>query len=313
MIGCFGKIPTRADFVGVNAAGAVIQELDQWLQSALLRFLDHDDWQHRFDALPVCFFHYHARDGSDVMGAMISSADAPGRRYPFFIFQSLKAGGAEPGIVCPHTLGEIFAGQARAILTDSVHGAAPIDPVEAVAELRRWNEQDVALYQRVHQRFLQDYSFDDVSRALQWGWPEFIGSAALHRLHYARTCWREGSSRAVLLPLPAERGLKRPVADLWQQWLGSACADGVPVMSLLIDDFMRPRLLLMPSWQSAEQFFEVLSNPDDRRLCIDVLAAFAEEEPHPGALSLPDTQLSLADFMARFPDGADSSTVTPER
>ncbi|WFF43387.1 type VI secretion system-associated protein TagF [Salinicola endophyticus] len=301
MIGCFGKIPTQADFVGVNATGAVIQELDQWLQSALLQFLDHDDWKHRFDALPVCFFNYHARNGSDVTGAMISSSDASGRRYPFFVFQTLKAEGRPEILPCINTLGEIFAAQARTILTDSVHGASPIDPVAAIGELRQLNDQDIALYQRIHQRFLLDYSFADVTKALEWGWPEFVSGGCLHRLHYALTRWRAGSTQAVMLPLPAERGLKRPVADLWQQWLGAACPGGTPVMSLLVDDFMRPRLLLMPVWQSAEQFFEVLSNPDDRRLCIDVLSPFADDEPHPGTLPLPDTRLSLADFMAQFP------------
>ncbi|WP_110643763.1 type VI secretion system-associated protein TagF [Salinicola sp. CPA57] len=301
MIGCFGKIPAKADFVGVNAAGAVIQELDQWLQRALVQFLDHEDWMHRFDALPVCFFHYHARNGSDVMGAMISSGDASGRRYPFFIFQMLKTEGRPSVLPYLHTLGEIFAGQAREILTDSVHGSAPIDPTVAIEDLRRWTDQDLTLYQRIHERFLQDYSFDDIARSLEWGWPEFIASACLHRLHFALESWRAGSTLAVLLPLPAERGLKRPVADLWQQWVGSACQSGAPVMSLLIDDFMRPRLLLMPVWRSAEAFFEVLSNPDDRRLCIDVLAPFADDEPHPGTLSLPDTRLSLADFMTYFP------------
>ncbi|WP_280539591.1 type VI secretion system-associated protein TagF [Chromohalobacter sp. 11-W] len=301
MIGCFGKIPAKADFVGVNAAGVVIQELDQWLQNALLQFLDHDDWKRRFDALPVCFFNYHARNGSDVSGAMISSSDASGRRYPFFIFQMLKAEG-RPGVLpYIHTLGEIFSGQARDILTDSVHGQSPIDPVEAIQELRVLNDQDLVLYQRIHQRFLHDYSFEDVAKALEWGWPEFVSGACLHRLHYALTRWQAGSTQAVMLPLPAERGLKRPVADLWQQWLGAACPSGTPVMSLLVDDFMRPRLLLMPVWQSAEQFFEVLSNPEDRRLCIDVLSPFAEDEPHPGTLPLPDTRLSLADFMDRFP------------
>ncbi|NRB57941.1 MAG: type VI secretion system-associated protein TagF [Salinicola sp.] len=303
MIGCFGKIPSKADFVGVNAAGTVIQELDQWLQSALVRFLDHEDWMHRFDALPVCFFHYHARNGSDVMGAMISSSDASGRRYPFFIFQLLKGEGRPPVLPFLHTLGEIFAGQARQILTDSVHGQTPIDPTVAINEMRLWNDQDLALYQRIHERFLLDYTFDDIARALEWGWPEFIAGACLHRLHYALESWEAGSTLAVLLPLPAERGLKRPVADLWQQWLGSACRGWAPVMSLLIDDFMRPRLLLMPAWQSAEAFFEVLSNPGDRRLCIDVLAPFADEEPHPGTLPLPDTRLNLADFMTRFPRG----------
>ncbi|MCK0714558.1 type VI secretion system-associated protein TagF [Chromohalobacter sarecensis] len=313
MIGCFGKIPTKSDFVGLNAAGSVVQELDQWLQKALLQFLDHEDWKQRFDALPVCFFNYHARDGSDVMGAMISSMDASERRYPFFIFQLLKSGGRTSILPCLHTLGEIFAGPARDILTNSVHGKAPIDPVAAIQELRSWNEYDVALYKQVNERFLQDYSFEDIVKSLQWGWPEFIGSACLHRLYYARACWKAGSSLAVLLPLPAESGLKRPVADLWQQWLGSASPGGAPAMSLLIDDFMRPRLLLMPAWESAEQFFEVLSTPSDRRICIDVMAPFDDDEPHPGILSLPNTWLSLADFMACFPSQDASQTGKPEQ
>lgn len=201
MIGCFGKIPSQADFVGVNAAGTVIQELDQWLQSALLRFLDHADWQHRFDALPVCFFNYHARDGSDVMAAMISSADASGRRYPFFIFQTFKSVGRPAVLSCINTLGEIFAGQVRGILTDSVHGPSPTDPVAALDELRALNEQDLALYQRIHARFLHDYSFEDIVKSLEWSWPEFVSGACLHRLHYALTRWNAGSHRAVMLPL----------------------------------------------------------------------------------------------------------------
>ncbi|WP_110687085.1 type VI secretion system-associated protein TagF [Salinicola aestuarinus] len=302
MIGCFGKIPTKADFVGLNATGDAIQELDHWFQSGLLTFIERDDWQARFDALPVCFFNYRASDGSDVVGAMISSADASGRRYPFFLFQALRwqAGRGEVSVSFLHTLAEVFAGRAREILKDAVHGATPIDPVAALTEVRALNEQDLELYRRIHARFLADYSFDDVAGALEWGWPEFISGGALHRLHYALSQWRAGGLQAVVLPLPAERGLKRPVADLWQQWLGSACPTGTPVMSLLIDDFMRPRLLLMPARQSAERFYEVLSNLDDRRHCIDVLSAFADDEPHPGSLALPDTQLSLDDFMARF-------------
>jgi len=301
MIGCFGKVPAKADFVGSNASGAVIQELDQWLQNALLQFLDHDDWKHRFDSLPVCFFNYHARNGSDVMGAMMSSADASGRRYPFLIFQMLKAEGREDVLPFINTMVETFAGQAQQILTNSVHGEEPIDPVAAIQELRALNDQDLSLYQRIHDRFLHDYSFEDIAQALEWGWPEFVSGACLHRLHYALSRWEDGSAQAVMLPLPAERGLKRPVADLWQQWLGQACAMETPVMSLLIDDFMRPRLLLMPVWRSAEQFFEVLSNPANRRLCIDVLSPFADDELHPGTLPLPDTRLSLANFMDCFP------------
>ncbi|SEF73459.1 type VI secretion system-associated protein TagF [Marinobacterium lutimaris] len=301
MIGCFGKIPAKADFIGQNATGSVIRELDQWLQNALLHFLDHEDWQRRFDELPVCFFSYHAKNGSDVMGAMISSSDSSGRRYPFFIHQILAPEG-RPGLLpYMNTMAETFARQASQILLDSVHGEAPVDPLPRVQDLRALNAQDIALYQSIHERFLQDYSFDDVGKALLPGWPEFVASAFLYRLHYAQSCWQAGSVQAVMLPLPAERGLKRPVADLWLHWLGRACAAGTPVMSMLVDDFMRPKLLLMPAWCGAEQFFEVLSDPGNRRLCIDVLSPFAEEEHHPGTLPLPDTRLCLAEFLEQFP------------
>lgn len=303
MIGCFGKIPGRADFVGVNASGEAIRELDQWLQRALLRFVDHADWQQRFDALPICYFSYHARTGSDVMGAMISSQDASQRRYPFFVYQMLKGERAR-ALPCQHTLAEIFAGQARQLLTDAVHGEVLVDPILALPELRSWNDHDLALYQRVHERFLDHYSLTDVTAAMMWNWPEFVPAACLHRLYYVMQCWQAGSTIAVLLPLPAERGLKRPVADLWQQWVGRACPSGRPAMSLLIDDFMLPRLLLMPSWSSAEQFYEVLSDPGDHRHCIDVMASFHPDEVHPGTLSLPDMHLSLAQAMARFPSHA---------
>lgn len=305
MIGCFGKIPTRADFVGVNASGVVIQELDQWLQNGLLQFLDNEDWKRRFDELPVCFFNYHAKNGSDIIGAMISSADTSGRRYPFFIFQLIGAEGRADVLPFINTLGEIFAAEARDILIDLVNREVAVDPAVPLQELRSFTGQDLALYERIHERFLHNYSFDDVAESLAWGWPEFVSGACFYRIYYAMSCWRKEDSRAILLPLPPERGLKRPVADFWQSWLGGACRQGTPAMSLLIDDFMRPKLLLMPVWKSAEQFFEVLSNPGNRRLCIDVLAPFDDEEEHPGTLRLPDSQLSLADFMERFPASAD--------
>lgn len=301
MIGCFGKIPAKADFIGFNASCAVIQELDRWLQNALLRFLDHDDWQPRFDALPVCFFTYRAQDGRDVMGAMISSLDAAERRYPFFIFQVLKAEADDAVSPCIHTMAETFAGQVRQILTDSVHGNTGVDPVSAVQEMRALNGQDLALYERIYARFLSDYSFDDVARSLKDGWPEFVSGAFLYRLHYALSTWADGGDKVIVLPLPAERGLKRPVADLWQQWAGKACTAATPFMSLLIDDFMRPKLLLMPIRERVEQFYEVLSNPCNQQLCIDLLSPFSEDEQHPGNLSLPDTGLSLAECMDCFP------------
>ncbi|MGS0468016.1 type VI secretion system-associated protein TagF [Cobetia marina] len=66
--------------------------MDGWWQRALNRMAERDeDWQARFDALPLCFFHYRASSGAWLMGAMSPSQDASGRRYPLLVFQRLAA------------------------------------------------------------------------------------------------------------------------------------------------------------------------------------------------------------------------------
>ena len=96
MIGCFGKVPSSPDFVSLQGAGDDVCEFDGWLQGALAALQHREDWRELFDALPVCFFSYRARSGNWLLGGLISSKDSSGRRYPFFIFQTLKASEAEP-------------------------------------------------------------------------------------------------------------------------------------------------------------------------------------------------------------------------
>ena len=75
MIGCFGKLPSSADFVSLHGAAEEVCEFDAWLQSSLAAMRYRDDWQALFDALPMCFFTYRARNGNWLLGGLLSSRD----------------------------------------------------------------------------------------------------------------------------------------------------------------------------------------------------------------------------------------------
>ena len=242
MIGYFGKVPGSADFVAHNAAYKDVRELDGWLQSALAWMAECDaDWQTHFDALPTCFFHFRASNGYWLLGGMQSSCDASGRRYPLLIFQRLSVAPGVEGSIGAHTLSETFAGQLRDLLQRTVHGDASVhDLHHAIEALRGLGEADLKLHQRLLLRFLDDVRYVDVSQALAPGFPEFIASAFALRMQGLRQRLQRGEALPAVMPLPAERALKRPAADLWLYWLEHAGRVHAKV-SLLADDFRRPQ------------------------------------------------------------------------
>lgn len=247
MIGFFGKLPGSADFIAHHAGHKDIRELDGWWQRALNRMAERDEgWQARFDALPLCFFHYRASGGAWLMGAMTPSQDASGRRYPLLVFQRLAVSPVVEGSLGVHTLSETFAGQLRELLRDVMHCADPQQAqcrlLKGVEALRELNDSDLKLHRRLFAQFLDDVRYVDLTRALTGGFPEVVPQGFARRMQALRRQLAEGVSECIALPLPPERALKRPAADLWLYWLEH---DNGPMarISVIMDDFMRPTLL----------------------------------------------------------------------
>ncbi|MBJ7223519.1 MULTISPECIES: type VI secretion system-associated protein TagF [unclassified Brenneria] len=298
MIGCFGKLPADADFVSLHGAVEEVREFDAWLQAAIGGLQHEEDWRERFDRLPLSFYCYRARTGNWLFAGLVSSRDASGRRYPFMVFQCVHRGLVE-GFVSPHTLFETFAGQLAPMLNQARSGADAGALIERIAALRPWGEQDLHLYRRVHDKFLQDFNLLDIASALQHAYPEFVSRASLHRLAGLAQQLRAGVKPVARLPLPAERGLKRPVADLWCTWLASLVpASTIPEVSVLVDDFMRPSLLCLS--RSSDAAYRVLAGCDRKRECYDLLGSFDVFDEQRRELAFPDADLPLGDFIERF-------------
>jgi type VI secretion system protein ImpM len=242
MIGCFGKIPASSDFVSFHGAIEEACEFDSWLQTALAALQHHDSWKAVFDRLPVCFFSYRAKSGNVLLGGLISSKDSSDRRYPFFIFQAVKAKDAGT-LLNPFTLSELFSARIKPLLHLAVQGEAQSALFKQIEALRPLQSQDLALFRQVHEKFLWNFTLTNISTALNSASPALATDAVLAQLNAARLAPKQGEPMATCLPLPAERGLKNPTADLWVDWLSRMNArQQAPEVNVLADDFMHPRL-----------------------------------------------------------------------
>ncbi|MBR7520688.1 type VI secretion system-associated protein TagF [Pseudomonas juntendi] len=302
MIGCFGKLPSSADFVSLHGAAEEVCEFDSWLQTSLAAMRHREDWQALFDGLPMCFFTYRARNGNWLLGGLLSSRDASNRRYPFFIYQLLK-GKEGMALGNPFTLGELFCAQIKPLLHQAVQGADGTRLFERVKALRPLQAQDLDLFRRVHAKFLRDFSFTDIARALHGSWPGFDSAAALTRLRACRPALHSDFEGGIELPLPAERGLKNPTADLWLTWLCHMNGQpDTPAVSLLADDFMHPRLFCFPS-RHASSAYRLLCG------CAETQQHLALLGPAASARGQHDFDLPLERVIEQFVDALDATPV----
>lgn len=308
MIGCFGKVPASADFVSLHGAAEEVCEFDTWLQGALSAMQHREDWRELFDRLPVCLFSYRARNGNCLLGGMISSRDSSARRYPFFIFQTLKASDVQP-LVNPFTLSELFCAQIKPLLHMAAQGESPAVLFERIKALRPLQAQDFELFRRVHHKFLMNFNLRDITRSLEDSYPEFVSNAVLTRLLALQQPMQHKNSMAISLPLPAERGLKNPTADLWIDWLTRMkSADTAPQISMLMDDFMRPKLLCFAS-RNSNALYRVLTGTRERLDNYDVLAPFDAFDEHHRVHAFPAIDCPLYDVIDRFVDALDSKSI----
>lgn len=88
---CFGKLPSRGDFVKGHGQHQLIGLLDRWVSAAMERLATDPCWKEAYDrAAPLDFAFLGAHSPVAVIGHLRPSADASGRRFPFLIAAALE-------------------------------------------------------------------------------------------------------------------------------------------------------------------------------------------------------------------------------
>lgn len=89
----FGKLPSRGDFVRSSAGSALIHSIDQWMSQTLELLAEDTRWKIVYDgASPVHFAILGTQSNAGLVGHMVTSQDASGRRFPFVLAASFEVG-----------------------------------------------------------------------------------------------------------------------------------------------------------------------------------------------------------------------------
>lgn len=87
----FGKLPSRGDFVRSSAGSALIHSIDQWMSQTLELLAEDTRWKIVYDAAsPVHFAILGTQSNAGLVGHMVASQDASGRRFPFVLAASFE-------------------------------------------------------------------------------------------------------------------------------------------------------------------------------------------------------------------------------
>jgi type VI secretion system protein ImpM len=90
---CFGKLPLMADFIGHNASGPEVLQLDRWLQEGIVRAqekLGEEGWRQAYEACGPVRFAFRQQGGKAfTVGVMVPGRDKVGRLFPFMIFTTV--------------------------------------------------------------------------------------------------------------------------------------------------------------------------------------------------------------------------------
>jgi type VI secretion system protein ImpM len=129
VVGLFGKLPARGDFVRLDLPGSFVQPWDAWLSAGVAAARAHlnDDWQAAWFEAPVwCFTLAGGVCGPDAAaGVLLPSLDRVGRLFPL----TLACVGAVPEDAAWFAAAEEIC---RAAIE---HDADPADLLPRLAEL----------------------------------------------------------------------------------------------------------------------------------------------------------------------------------
>lgn len=262
---CFGKIPSRGDFVKGAGQHQLVSVLDRWVSQAMERLSEDPRWKGAYDsACAVDFAFVGARSRLSVVGHLRPSTDSSGRRFPFITAATIERDDALMFRCAPVGLACAYSALAR-ISEDGVRGAevaglfADLDAVNCAGDF------DTALQSDPLGNFVRRNTLDSLAGML--GMPN---TEALRRIILAiglllRPVLGQGSvaiDKEIVLPLPADERNRNLVAGLWL-YLVSAFLRKTTVELLLIIERRaeHPHLVLGFKGSSPDTLLAALS-PD---------------------------------------------------
>jgi type VI secretion system protein ImpM len=134
--GVFGKLPSKRDFVAVNAPRRFLTVWENWLQAGLASSREQlgSGWQEAYLSAPIWRFWLGAEiGGAATVGALMASVDGIGRYFPLTVFAAAPDG----MIIDPPTVDALdeWFGSIEASMLKVLDATEPESPTEFAARL----------------------------------------------------------------------------------------------------------------------------------------------------------------------------------
>jgi type VI secretion system protein ImpM len=215
---CFGKIPTRGDFVKGTGQHQLIQVLDRWVSQAMERLSENPRWKIAYDtAAPVDFIFAGARSKLSVAGHLRPSSDASGRRFPFIAASTIEREDSLVFRCAPAGLGKSFNTLAR-ICEAGVNGTDVGELLTSLESVNCAADFEAAIQADPLGNFVRHTSLESLASMLQQ--PDTL---TVRRIFLAigllmRPILGQGAigiEKEIVLPLPGDERYRNLVASLW--------------------------------------------------------------------------------------------------
>jgi type VI secretion system protein ImpM len=283
----FGKLPSRGDFVRSAQAPGLIQTLDQWLSRGVEALATDARWKEVYDqAQPAHFAFLGPRNPLGLVGHLIASRDASGRRFPFITAARLEVREPLPFLArCPLGLARAWARLGAA--ARQAHDAADATPaLGEIAAAEVEVEGAVDAYDASLRDFLELQTLAGLAGMLsQAGHALDLRQLILGLGMLLQPLPASGArslERGLLLPLPTDPLYRPLVATLWLDLVAGFLARlefEVVILLPLADQRSPPVLALGFDGASARILHALLDPTVGREVFIDTRdAAWVEEQ-----------------------------------
>ena len=215
---CFGKIPSRGDFVKGAGQHQLISVLDRWVSQTMEHLSEDPGWKTAYDnACAVDFAFVGAKSRLSVVGHLRPSTDSSGRRFPFIAAATIERDDALMFRCAPVGLSYAFGALAR-ISEAGVNGT---EVAALHAELEMVNcagDFETSLQADPLGNFVRRNTLHSLAGMLGMQSVETVRRIILAIGLLMRPILGQGNvsiEKDIILPLPAEERNRDLVAGLW--------------------------------------------------------------------------------------------------
>lgn len=245
---CFGKIPSRGDFIKGAGQHQLVSVLDRWVSQGMERLSDDPRWKTAYDtACAVDFAFVGARSRLSVAGHLRPSMDSSGRRFPFIAAATIERDDALMFRCAPAGLAHSFSILAR-IAETGVGGAEAADILAELDGVNCAADFETALESDPLGNFVRRNSLDSLATLVGARSTEAVRRIILAIGLLMRPALGQGHvaiDKEIVLPLPADERNRNLVAGFWLYLLTAFLRRTLVEMQVIVERRAeQPRLIV---------------------------------------------------------------------